>query len=237
MQKSNTTKVFSERLTDLIADKNVTLRQIEHETGISAGALSKYTNEEAEAKITAIAKLAEFFNVSTDYLLGRTNAPTVDKTVQFICDYTDLSQKAVETLHNRKDCVLINSVENINEQAFALSIMQENFFDLFSELQSDFICSDHFYEIIRVYIFETLIKKKLDELQQINATELNKSETIRSTLNFVKNWKSKHRIHLFDVQDYATSFIKELANLDNSNYNDIDINDLLLRFYGESEEY
>lgn len=105
MSKSETTSIFAERLTDLINDEKISLGKLEEATGISKSALSKYTNNEAEAPITNVVKLAKHFNVSADYLLGISGAPTNDKDLQFICDYTGLSLESVETLN--KYCTMI----------------------------------------------------------------------------------------------------------------------------------
>ena len=42
--------------------------------------------------------LADFYGVSLDYLLGKTNVRAPDSTVQSICKYTGLSEYAVENL-------------------------------------------------------------------------------------------------------------------------------------------
>lgn len=43
--------------------------------------------------------LAEFYNVSTDYILGRTDIKSTDTTVQDMCDYTGLSEESIVRLH------------------------------------------------------------------------------------------------------------------------------------------
>lgn len=56
--------------------------------------------------------LADFFNVSVDYILGITDNPTTDKTLDFICNYTGLSQSAVNTLRqlNTTKCKTISQI-------------------------------------------------------------------------------------------------------------------------------
>lgn len=42
--------------------------------------------------------IADYFKVSTDYLLGNTPNPTQNKNLDAVCNYTGLSEKAIESL-------------------------------------------------------------------------------------------------------------------------------------------
>ena len=59
-----------------IREKNgLTKRELCEKTGISERAYLTYEFGEREPKISVIAKLADFYGVTTDYLLGREPAP------------------------------------------------------------------------------------------------------------------------------------------------------------------
>ena len=66
---------FSERLRKLreskrpIKSMTVTSQLI----GLNPDALRRYERGEAEPNLIALTKIADFYNVSVDYLLGRTN--------------------------------------------------------------------------------------------------------------------------------------------------------------------
>lgn len=75
---TDVTKVFADRLSDLISLKGVKLKDIEEKTGISTGSISKYQNDAAEASISYLYELANYFEVTTDYLIGKTNNKTVE---------------------------------------------------------------------------------------------------------------------------------------------------------------
>ncbi|NSY28196.1 helix-turn-helix transcriptional regulator [Blautia sp. MSK.20.85] len=61
-----------ERLKDLrVVDKHLTLEQLADQTGLSRSALGKYESDDyKDISPFAIATLAEFYGVSTDYLMG-----------------------------------------------------------------------------------------------------------------------------------------------------------------------
>ncbi len=46
-----------------------------------------------------VKKLAEYYGVSSDYLLGLSGTPSTDKDIQAVCKFTGLSTKAIATLN------------------------------------------------------------------------------------------------------------------------------------------
>ena len=95
------TDSFSDTLGDLIAaskKRGKSLNSIAKETGISAGSLSAYTNQSGDGAPRACT-LAKYFDVSADYMLGLSAAPTRNSDVAAVVDYTGLSPKAVNILH------------------------------------------------------------------------------------------------------------------------------------------
>lgn len=67
--------VFSERLVLLRKKKGVSQAFAARELNISPRAYQKYEYEEAEPKLSIIVRIADFYNVSIDYLAGRTDTP------------------------------------------------------------------------------------------------------------------------------------------------------------------
>ena len=65
--------VFSNRLKSLRVSKNVTQVQVAESIGLSESAYQHYERATREPTLSNITKLADFFDVSVDYLLGRTN--------------------------------------------------------------------------------------------------------------------------------------------------------------------
>lgn len=61
---------FSERLKDLRIEKGLSQHQLAKATGISQNAIAFWENEKRAPNSNAVIILADFFQVSTDYLLG-----------------------------------------------------------------------------------------------------------------------------------------------------------------------
>jgi len=66
---------FSVRLRELRTSKKVTQKQIAESVGLSERAYQYYELDEREPTLGTINKLADFFEVSADYLLGRSDKP------------------------------------------------------------------------------------------------------------------------------------------------------------------
>ncbi len=70
---------MNDRLRQLRKSKGYTQIRVQMETGIEQALLSKYENGERIPPTETLLKLADFYHVSTDYLLGRTDKPEVNR--------------------------------------------------------------------------------------------------------------------------------------------------------------
>ena len=66
---------FSDRIKELRKAKNMTQRQMADALGITERSYQRY-EADSNPNIETLIKLANFFEVSTDYLLGRTDTQT-----------------------------------------------------------------------------------------------------------------------------------------------------------------
>lgn len=61
---------FGERLKQLREEANLTMEQLAVSLGTKKQTISRYENNQREPEYATLIKIAQFFNVSTDYLLG-----------------------------------------------------------------------------------------------------------------------------------------------------------------------
>ena len=61
------------RLKDIREDSDITQQQLADYLHIRQNTLSQYENGQRSLPIDALEKLADYFNTSTDYILGRTD--------------------------------------------------------------------------------------------------------------------------------------------------------------------
>lgn len=92
------TKKFADNLQDLISDSKKSIKDLAKEIGIPSGSLSKYQNDNAEPGIENFTKIAKYFNVSTDFLLGLTDVKSTDLDIRDISEKTGLSEESIYNL-------------------------------------------------------------------------------------------------------------------------------------------
>lgn len=71
--------VFSQRIKQLKAEKGALQKNIAEYINVSTRAYQYYERDEREPTLSVLIALADYFNVSIDYLVGRTDNPEINK--------------------------------------------------------------------------------------------------------------------------------------------------------------
>ncbi len=74
---------FSIRLKDLRNSKGITMLQLADAIGTTKATISNYENVQRNPSLEMLIKLADYFDVSIDFLIGRTNDPTFHKKLDY----------------------------------------------------------------------------------------------------------------------------------------------------------
>ncbi|HEQ8662023.1 TPA: helix-turn-helix transcriptional regulator [Streptococcus pyogenes] len=84
-----------EKIKELCKQRGITLIQLEETLGYSRNTLYKLKTQKPNAE--RIAEIADYFNVSTDYLLGRTDNPAIanDTPSQKTIDFKEIAAQSM----------------------------------------------------------------------------------------------------------------------------------------------
>ena len=93
----NYEKPFPSTLRKLIERKKTTIKAVAECIGVSRQAVSQYQDGSTQPNADTIVKMAEFFDVSTDYLLTGKNKD-IDESFNIACDTTGLSPTSVKKI-------------------------------------------------------------------------------------------------------------------------------------------
>lgn len=108
--------IFSVRLRKLIEETESKQQDVADNIGVSRQALNKWVNGETVPDIFSAAKIADYFDVSTDYMTGRTDIKSKNEDIKTLCRITGLSEKAISELNYFKD---IPKIKNENTKFYS----------------------------------------------------------------------------------------------------------------------
>lgn len=91
--------IIGKRIKILRRNQDLTQKQLAEMLKVSQQTVGYWETGDRLLKADQIKMLANYFNVSTDYLLGLSSVPTTNKNLQYICDYIGLDVTSVITLH------------------------------------------------------------------------------------------------------------------------------------------
>lgn len=128
---------FSDLFCKFMRDMNITMSDVANKTDISYQTVNSWQKGRATPKFDQVVKLCTCYNVSPEYFCGLSTEKQF-KSIQYIMEYTGLSEKAIK------------KVMEINK--LCLSENQPNFLD---DLLTNKYCTELFY-----YLCEYLKKPK-----------------------------------------------------------------------------
>lgn len=107
MEESQNPLLLS-RIKLLCLENGFTLKSLEKELGFGNGVVRRW--DKSSPSVSAIVKVAKYFNVSMDWLCGLSNAKTKDCEIAAICDYIGLDEEAVSFFRKLKQNPHCNEV-------------------------------------------------------------------------------------------------------------------------------
>ena len=94
-------KVIGQRINELLATNNVKQKELAAYLSIPDNTISYFAKGTRVPNTEQIIKIAGYFNVSTDYLLGKTDVRTTDTELKNVAEYMGLSEDVIEKFARR----------------------------------------------------------------------------------------------------------------------------------------
>lgn len=205
-------EMYGQRLSEARKRAGLMQKDVAKFLGVKDNIVSYYENGDRIPSVEQYTKLAKFLGVSADYLLGLSDAQTSDKDLQFVCDYTGLSDKTISaiqeyTMYDSKD-----EERGLFEQYNALQSKENR------RLINDFILSDAFDCIIfncdRIQQINKDVKSYLaiyfgdyDYFYKLNYVEEDKENVIVDIIRYLNQYKNENihyalndKVDLFSFQ-------------------------------------
>lgn len=139
--------IFNERLKQLRKERNLTQYDLVELLGFSRGQIGNYEQGTREPNLNTLLKISDFFNVSVDYLLGKTdrinNKKDVKRVDKEILDLLQGISKNIEELKKGQEELkeevkeLKTTQEKTNERLNKIELRLDGFSEGIGKLVSD----------------------------------------------------------------------------------------------------
>ena len=128
VKKSKSKKpCFATRLDELLEETNTTQEVLAEYLGFARQQISSYIHEKTSPDIKTVCKIADFFKVSTDYLLGIQDIKSDNPTVRDIHNLLGLSEKSILKLLKHTEYLKCATNTQTPDQAFKAFNKLQNF--------------------------------------------------------------------------------------------------------------
>ena len=101
-----------EKIKELAENQGISLNKLEEKLGYSRNTI--YNMRKSTPNSERIAEIADYFNVSTDYLLGRTDNPRIARDEQNDPAVDDLTQQAIVMFRKETEGLSESEKERFN---------------------------------------------------------------------------------------------------------------------------
>lgn len=94
----NSENIIGKRINSALALRNIKQKDLAAHLNVTDNTISYFCSGKRTPNTLQIIQIADFLNVSADFLLGLSPNHTSDWDLKSVCEYTSLSQKAMEML-------------------------------------------------------------------------------------------------------------------------------------------
>lgn len=186
------TDMTVQRLRKLIDDTGLARQEIADEIGCDVSTITKHYNGTRNITTDFIVMYTKYFKVSTDYLLGMTDAKTTDKDRRYITDVTGLSEGAVDSLVFMKN--------------YLYTFIDTEDSDSLQSVMNRFIDSGSFQNLV---IAMTEYQKEVNDQHAYLTDYYEKNQGYPSYPDEAAKRDKRMKLALFDVQEIAKDHIKK----------------------------
>lgn len=145
-----TKKNIGERLSELRKERELTQLDVAEQTGIQRTIINYYECGARKLKLDDLLTLSDFYKVSTDYLLCKTDIKTNNEDIKRICEATGLSENAVEAVSNHLNTSkrYYDYQEFLKSGQYTASVFMPEYYEISAEILNTVLTSSHFWNII-----------------------------------------------------------------------------------------
>lgn len=207
----NVKDCFRERFFALRKDSGLSQAKLSKELNLSAATIGYYENGDRIPDIEIAERIAKYFNVSADYLLGMSDVKTTEQDIKIACKVTGLSEKSIKNLTRPYQQKLeILEKENNDEMSSSIILIhcKEQLMTLNLLLESK-----HFFKLLATISNALSLFKRIEQWGKDTEIFL----TPDNNPDMKISCETAYNAALLHLQDVISTIIKE--DTDNAKHN------------------
>ena len=198
------TEVFPQRLAECMRATGTNQTQLASLLGVKHQTVGNYRSGISSPDWKKLAKIAQYFNVSADYLIGLSDVPTPSTDKRAVCDFLGITDKAVDMLLCMKD-------DNVVRLIGAQEDLESGFEKYVSECMNGFLADGRAHSL---FCYLASIKARTEKAAQLISSCEAETDT-NNKLMFYKDLKEIEKSIKYSVYELADK-VREWADFDSS---------------------
>lgn len=185
--------------------------------GISKSTLSSVEND-GDCKLDTIYEIADYFDVSIDWLCSRSKASNTDYDLNFVCDYTGLSNEAVNEFAKFKKNKELGNHNSYYGELMNLFISDGTLFTLIN-LMCEY--RSGLDDQIDAMNMNTNTYEYRYELAKQNKLQISQLVEEQDYFSPIEDMNRENIVQLFEIQELPKTFIKDYCKDSKDEYDKI----------------
>ena len=164
--ENNVGVIIGKRLSELFSRIDVRQKDLAEYLDVCPNMISYFKNGSRVPSTEQMIMIADFFGVSLDYLTGRSDTVCINPEKQFVCDYLDMPEQAVDRFLEWKDYWIVSGEDGYVLYSMDFDRFFTNFVSKYAkEAKNEVFTSELVYDLVIIRLFEKILQKVKDELQ------------------------------------------------------------------------
>lgn len=217
----NAKKIFAERLRQLRLRRSESLHTTAEALGVTAQSLSLYEKGQRTINIDLLKKIAEYFGVSADYLIGLSDTAAIDTDMKAVCEYTGLTEESIENILNnlsergepeelRDDMQRVNHILNELLSSTCFTAMVHYCFAI--DYENNVINKRENGETVNPSLLALALDEVVSDKSERNCQGAITVENLKIKLHFINKVHNQIDLLKFKATDCFREFIDQLIS-------------------------
>lgn len=215
---------FSVRMRNLFEENNITQATVAEKLGTTRQTIGNWLLGKSQPDFETLIKIADYFNTTTDYLLGRTKTKTINEDVRTVCDYLGLEEESLKYLRVSKT-IPMSIKTPFKPFSFTPEIL-EKYFIFYTDAINELLQSNSFIKIIESCAYEKLLEFLLNKAFSLDIEKINQDENSLYSCKIIektlRDYENKHDLNIFNIQKSIIKFATELTDIENFESYDVE---------------